>query len=104
MSRKSHLGNPDKWLGSAAGSDHLNQVADYITEVNSGRRILCVLRIPSAERYLEFLDDGVRDVVFGEGNAVETLASVALSWGRLTDELGADNQKLGYRRSEGLSD
>lgn len=102
LSRKSHLGNPAKWLGPLVASDNLSQYTDYLTELNDGRRVLTALRIPQAGRYLDALDGGVRNVILQQANVVETLAAVAMNWSGLNEEIGMESQKQAYRKSEGL--
>jgi len=102
LSRKSHLGNPGKWLGEQLDSEQLSQFTDYMIKLNSGRRQMTALRIPQADRYMDALDQAVRGVILEDQNAVEALAAVAARWEVLSNEIGRDAQLKAYRKSEGL--
>ena len=103
LSRKSHLGNPAKWLGPLFNSENATQFADVLGQANDSRLRLNSLRIPAADRYLSALDESVRSVLIEGGNAVEQLATATRAWTEITEDVGIDEQKSAYRNSEGLS-
>ena len=102
LSRKVHLADPEKWLGPWITPANASQFSDYMNELNRGRRILMTLRIPEADRYLDVLDEAVRQTIIQDGNAVENLSTVAKHWSEIINEIGLEEQKQSYRRSEGL--
>ena len=103
LSRKSHLGNPAKWLGENFPNENGTQFASTMTTINSSRRTLQVLRIPESDQYLELLDDAVRQVVLNGANSVEVTAGLDRQWNALTEKLDLETVKAHYRFSEGLS-
>ncbi len=103
VSRKSHLGNPAKWLAPQFGDEQARQFADILGDANDSRLRLNALRIPQADQYLSMLDDAVRNVLLKDANAVEQLASAASAWSQRVAESGAEETKSAYRKSEGLS-
>lgn len=102
MSRKVHLASLEKWLGEGIDSKNGSAFVDYINELNGSRRIMFFLRIPSANQYLDLLDEAVRKSVLQKANVVESLTSAAQGWTVITNELGIEKQKSAYRKSVGL--
>ncbi|MGI9519890.1 MAG: ABC transporter substrate-binding protein [Pirellulaceae bacterium] len=102
LSRKSHLGNPAKWLGSSFSAEQARQFANVLTEANESRLRLNSLRIPDASRYLAALDEAIRRVMIEDANSVEELAGVAQTWSLIASESNPEETKANYRRSEGL--
>jgi ABC-type glycerol-3-phosphate transport system substrate-binding protein len=103
LSRKVHLANPEQWLGPLPGPENATRFADYLNELDGGRRMLIALRIPAADRYLQALDEAVRQSVVDDANVVESLATAASRWSEIVSDEGPEAQKAAYRESSGLS-
>ncbi len=103
-SRKSHLANSGKWLGPGFSSYNASAYGQYVQSTNENKLCLNALRIPEAERYLDLLDAAIRQVISGQANAVESLASVSREWARLNESIGSQQQRAAYRNSCGLAE
>ena len=104
LSQKSHLADPVRWLGDPFSPEHGLAYGELLQAAHDQRLGMLALRIPGSDQYLDVLDQAIRDVVADQANAVESLASVAREWNRISDELGRESQRTAYRRSEGLAD
>ncbi|MEK6235399.1 MAG: extracellular solute-binding protein [Planctomycetales bacterium] len=84
-------------------SESARQHADVLEAALSRPDWLFALRIPGRERYLNALDDAVRQAAREEVAPQAALDSVALQWQAITEELGAEDQQQAYKRSLELS-
>lgn len=102
MYRKSHLSDATPWLGPFAGGALGRQVSSLVAEVHQRELWLTYPRFSYADRYIGALDTAVRDAVAGKSPPAAALQSVAETWKKQTEEIGAEEQRKSYLQSLGL--
>jgi multiple sugar transport system substrate-binding protein len=99
--RASQTASPQVWVEPLL-APAARQFAQAMVANQQQPGSLTMLRIPSQDRYLQVLDEAVRQAVAGKLSAEEALQQVARRWTQLTDQLGRDNQLAAYQASLGL--
>jgi ABC-type glycerol-3-phosphate transport system substrate-binding protein len=102
-SHKAHIAAPDKWLGDSFAAENVSQYSRTMQEWEERRACMTTLRIRGADQYLDIADLAVRDAILNGKDAGEVLMDCAAKWGKLTEELGKDDQRRQYSASEGVT-
>lgn len=102
-SQKAHVALPDKWLGSTFTAENVGQYSRVIQEWDQRRICMTTLRIQGADRYLEVVDQAVRDAILNGKDTGTALGECAAHWEKLTEEYGREEQRRLYSASEGVS-
>lgn len=100
--RSSQLGQAEAWMGPVWDPTAVRAYAELVDRTQSRPLWLFSLRMPGRQQYLEALDQAVRQAVRGEASASETLAKAAERWAAITEELGVEQQRAAYWRSQGM--
>ena len=95
---QSHLQDPQAWVESPLSREAAAQYAATVQQTFRCRQWLFSLRIPGRSDYLAALDEAVHQAVRGRQSPQEALRKAADQWRRITERLGAQQQRQAYRQ------
>ena len=99
--RRSLVSQGTAWVNpELAGAG--NQFTQLIAADQSRTSGWLMLRLPRQDRYVQTLDEAVREAMRGEKSVEQALAEAAEWWTKLNQSLGADRAKQAYLQSLGL--
>ncbi|MDR1958246.1 MAG: extracellular solute-binding protein [Planctomycetaceae bacterium] len=103
ISRKSQLHRPTSWTEKQMSPKTVSQYVTVLTKQMNGSEVLVVPSLPGQEKYMQILDENVRQTLEGKWSPQEALDAVAREWKTVTEEYGLESQKKIYRQCCGLS-
>ncbi len=100
--RKSHLALPAAWCGDQLSDPSLRRYTDAVDAGNEQDVQFMFPRIPGQQRYLELLDDNIRECLNGNLEPQAALERTTQQWNELTHELGIERMIKELAKSGGL--
>ncbi len=100
--RASQLADPVRWTGERLSYDLAEQYVNDVARSHQQAITLMFPRIPSSQRYLDLLDQGVREYLSSDRSAEDVLGEVADQWRELTKQIGINQQYEAMRRESGF--
>ena len=99
--RSTHLGQPTRWAGEEISYEVADQFSNVFSEISESSLVLQFPRIPGQVKYMQALDDAVRNTVTQNVDTETSLAEVTQQWEAITQRLGREEQGKQLRRSVG---
>jgi ABC-type glycerol-3-phosphate transport system substrate-binding protein len=104
LTRPSQSAVTQLWLGNQWTAEARDNYGQIVASENEQVVWLSAFRIPRRERYLEVLDQAIRDTLEGKQSPEQALTDVAQKWNQITDEFGRDKMKSALRKELGLAE